>query len=160
MQDTRKGQLASDLARFFIQVELRCKLLIQQLMEDLPVQSEAPDFEPIEKQLNEFESHIDDISFIELKASLRALSLAFCQLGKDSECARTNGMKRLEAANKRIEHCRQWLACLAEENWQQSLYRRSEATGREAVRNWKSKAGDFPSASEETDQEQDEIFLR
>lgn len=121
MRDTRKGQLASELARMFTQADLHCRLMIRCLMDDLPMTRENTCLELDDKALLEFEAYIDDLSFIELKASLRALTLSLGQLCLESDCARTNGVKRLETVRRRLEHCRQWLVCLADDDWQQSV---------------------------------------
>lgn len=162
MHETRKSQLASELARVFTHAELRCEYLIQHLMDDLPVSATEAALEPDEKLLNEFAAFIDDISFIELKAALRSVVLVMCQIRSDNQCARTNGIKHLANAKKRLEQCRQWLVCLADEDWQQQIRRSAGKTVLADGESWSLENGRPPAERDREGMEQDEadLFLR
>jgi len=125
MYKTRRSLLASQLARAFTYAELHCTLLIRHLRHELLKMPQLPPLVSEEATLNAFSAHIDNVSFIELKATLRAVGLVSEQMLSASMLDAKDCMSQLEDIKVRLSRSRRWLVQIAEDDLRQYLDRQS-----------------------------------
>jgi len=114
MQDTSRSLVAEELATAFMYAELHCALLLRLIRDENVSMPQMPPFDKEQILLEEFTAHIDDISLIELKATLRAVSLAFGQVQAGGQYAVEDNKASLGAARTRLHRARGWLVQVAD----------------------------------------------
>ena len=109
-----KAFIASELAKSFQFAEFHCALLMRDAGAGNFLIPDLPSLDDEAAQLQGFDIHIDDISILELKATLRSVALAFSRFEAGSISNRRDFYRRLCGIKRRLNKAASWLNQIAE----------------------------------------------
>jgi len=115
MQDASEILTANKLATAFRYAELHCTLLLRHIGERGGLPPRMPSLDSEKALIETLADFIDDISLIELNATLRTVSLAFSRMQVNCPKTMEDNVRPLEAARARLGAARDWLEKFAEE---------------------------------------------